>query len=52
MSVLLGIPGSTADFGDEERAALGVLAEAGLVPPLRMVPDDVVEPFGKRLRVV
>lgn len=56
MSVLLGMPGSTADFVEEEQEALGVLARAGLVPPLRMVagegPDQGVESFGNRLRVV
>lgn len=56
MSVLLGPPGSTADFGDEEQEALGVLARAGLVPPLRMVPgvgpEEAVELVEDRLRVV
>ena len=52
MSVLLGVPSSTADFGEEEQEALGVLAQAGLVPPLRMVSNQDPEPFGKRLRVV
>lgn len=56
MSVLLGPPGSTADFVEEEQEALDVLARAGLVPPLRMVsgtgPDRGVEPFEDRLRVV
>jgi hypothetical protein len=34
VSVLLG-PHPHAGLGDEERAAVGVLAESGLVPPLR-----------------
>ena len=39
VSVLLGPPGArTAGFDSEERAALDVLAESGLVPPLRLVP--------------
>lgn len=38
VSVLLG-PVDT-DLGGEEQQALGVLAEAGLVPPLRMVAAD------------
>ncbi|WP_461107226.1 hypothetical protein [Tessaracoccus terricola] len=56
MTVLLGPPGGTVDFVEEEQEALGVLARAGLVPPLRMVPREVpdqgVESFGNRLRVV
>ena len=41
ISVLLGGPPDTArqplDLDDSERVALGSLAEAGLVPPLRLV---------------
>lgn len=43
VSVLLGPPGAVRDgFDAEERAALGVLADSGLVPPLRLtlVPFD------------
>jgi hypothetical protein len=36
VSVLLGPPPELG-FDDEEQRALGVLAESGLVPPLRMV---------------
>ena len=37
VSVLLGPPGAVQDgFDAEERAALGVLADSGLVPPLRL----------------
>jgi hypothetical protein len=36
VSVLLGGPPQELDEG--ERLALGVLAESGLVPPLRLVP--------------
>lgn len=35
VSVLLGP--EDADLGGEEQQAIGVLAEAGLVPPLRLV---------------
>lgn len=35
VSVLLGTPGTLAD---DERAALAVLAEAGMAPRLRLVP--------------
>ncbi|MGQ0623944.1 MAG: hypothetical protein ACT4PP_04710 [Sporichthyaceae bacterium] len=38
VSVLLGPPGAPrASFDADEAAALGVLAESGLVPPLRLV---------------
>jgi hypothetical protein len=37
VSVLLGPPGAAVEgFDSEERAALGVLADSGLVPPLRL----------------
>lgn len=36
VTVLLGPPPELG-FDDDERRALGVLAESGLVPPLRMV---------------
>lgn len=52
MTVLLGAPGGATEFREEETRALGVLADAGLVPPLRMVRPDDGEPFGKTLRVV
>lgn len=48
VSVLLGMPsvreepprpaGAAGDLDEAERAALGVLAGSGLVPPLRLVP--------------
>lgn len=39
VSVLLGPAGAlTAGFDAEERAALDVLADSGLVPPLRLIP--------------
>ncbi len=41
ISVLLGVPEgqvvSGVDLEDDERAALAVLAESGLLPPLRLV---------------
>jgi len=37
MTVLLGAPSTRVELDDEERAAIGSLAEAGLVPPLRLV---------------
>lgn len=43
VTVLLGMPGTRQDdvppdLDASERAALGVLAGSGLVPPLRLVP--------------
>ncbi|WP_299034955.1 hypothetical protein [uncultured Pseudokineococcus sp.] len=32
------VPGAAGDLDEAERAALGVLAGSGLVPPLRLVP--------------
>jgi hypothetical protein len=42
VSVFLDAPEHPAELGGAERRAIGVLAEAGLVPPLRLVvsPDD------------
>lgn len=37
VTVLLGAPPAGVDIDSEEQAALGVLAEAGVVPPLRLV---------------
>lgn len=51
ISVLLGPPGER-EFGQEEQRALGVLADAGLVPPLRMVTEDVTGAFEKKLRAI
>lgn len=39
MSVLLG-PRPRGELGDEERDAVGVLAQSGLVPPLRFEGRD------------
>jgi hypothetical protein len=38
VTVLLGSTPEGIDWDESERAALGVLAESGLVPPLRLVP--------------
>lgn len=49
VSVLLGPPGAVQDgFDEEERVALDVLAESGLVPPLRLT---LVPPSGPDGRV-
>ncbi|HJU98401.1 MAG TPA: hypothetical protein VJ644_10520 [Jiangellaceae bacterium] len=40
VSVLLGMPEHGAELDGAEQQAIGVLAEAGLVPPLRLVVDD------------
>jgi hypothetical protein len=45
VSVFLGAPERVAELGGAERRAIDVLAEAGLVPPLRLVinTDDAPE---------
>jgi hypothetical protein len=40
MSVLLGAPSTGVEFDDAEQRALLNLAEAGLVPRLRLVPGQ------------
>jgi hypothetical protein len=45
VTVLLDLSPSVpapVDLDDAERAAIGSLAQAGLVPPLRLVPDSSV----------
>lgn len=42
VTVLLGGPPYGVELDDAERHAIGVLADAGLVPPLRMV--EAVDP--------
>ena len=37
VTVLLGSPPEGVEWDESERAALGVLADTGLVPPLRLV---------------
>ena len=40
MTVLLAAPSTRIDLDEDERAAIGSLAEAGLVPPLRLVRGE------------
>jgi hypothetical protein len=42
VTVLLGISPAGVELDDAEQAAIGVLADQGLVPPLRLVPARVV----------
>jgi hypothetical protein len=39
VSVVLGAPPAGVELDDEERRALAVLADAGMVPRLRLVTD-------------
>jgi hypothetical protein len=39
VTVLLGCTPDGVEWDETERAALGVLADSGLVPPLRLVPS-------------
>jgi hypothetical protein len=41
VTALLGCTPDGVDWDETERAALGVLADSGLVPPLRMVPTFI-----------
>jgi len=43
VTVLLGGPPYGVELDDDERRAIEALAEAGLIPPLRMV--DAVDPI-------
>ncbi|MFM2438297.1 MAG: hypothetical protein RLZ55_1116 [Actinomycetota bacterium] len=45
VSVLIGAP---AQWDEEERRALSVLADSGLVPPLRLVPGGASAPSAGR----
>lgn len=38
ITVLLGPPSAAVEFDTAEQHALGSLADAGLIPPLRVVP--------------
>jgi len=51
ISVLLGPPGDV-EFEASEVEAMAVLAEAGLVPPLRLVSTRRDRPLGDTLKVV
>jgi hypothetical protein len=47
VTVLLSRPPSGVRLDDDERVAIGVLADSGLVPPLRLVSDDELDdPYG------
>lgn len=44
VTVLLGMPGHEQEFDADEVSAINVLAEAGMVPPLRLiVAEDSLE---------
>jgi hypothetical protein len=40
VTVLLGAPPEGVELDDAERRAIEALADGGLVPPLRLVPDQ------------
>ena len=44
VTVLLGGPPGVVDVDDDERRALDVLADSGLVPRLRLVPLGMPQP--------
>ena len=44
VSVMLGAPPEGVELDEEERRALGVLADAGVVPRLRLVPRHPTGP--------
>jgi hypothetical protein len=50
VTVLLGAPPDGVDLDDAERRAIAALAGGGLVPPLRLAPDDGRRP-GRRPHV-
>ncbi|HEX6194870.1 MAG TPA: hypothetical protein VFZ37_03105 [Jiangellaceae bacterium] len=43
VTVLLGHPDHMAELDQAERTAIGVLSDAGLVPPLRLVAPPATE---------
>jgi hypothetical protein len=45
VTVLLGSTPEGIEWDETEREALGVLADSGLIPPLRLVPERLV-PLG------
>ena len=47
VTVLLGGPPGAVDVDDDERRALDVLADSGLVPRLRLVPLGLPQPVGR-----
>jgi hypothetical protein len=46
VSVLLGSPPRGVEIDEAQRTAIGVLADSGLVPPLRLVHNDSDHPDG------
>lgn len=50
VTALLGAPPDGVEIDADERTALGVLADAGLVPPLRLVVTSAAEPAGEPRR--
>jgi hypothetical protein len=40
VSFMLGAPADEVEIGDGERRALDILAEAGMLPPLRLTISD------------
>lgn len=52
VSVLLGPVGRGFELVEEEHRALGVLAAAGLVPPLRLVTPEAGPALEESLKVV
>ena len=52
VTVLLGGPPGVVDVDDDERRALDVLADSGLVPRLRLVPLGLPETAGPPGRAV
>lgn len=48
LSVMLEAPPQGVELDDEERHALAVLADGGLLPPLRLVPSERESPPARR----
>jgi hypothetical protein len=48
LSVMLEAPPQGVELDDEERQALAVLADGGLLPPLRLVPSERKRPPARR----
>jgi hypothetical protein len=48
VTVLLGAPPEGAELDAAERDAIAALADAGLVPPLRLAPRERHRMVGKR----
>lgn len=40
VTVLLGPPAATVQISDDHEVAVGVLADSGLIPPLRLVTGE------------